>query len=222
MRRSVFDWRQTGCPRKRHTELLALLAVALSLPGVSAVSAQSRQSEPLTAAVNAGTVTAIFRGLGVSSGYAVQVTVRKTPKAGAGTLVLSLPAGTQLRSTSGEVQNMVIARVRGRMIDDTSFTPTSDLVVSGPEPVTYVLEAYCSEFEKDNPSGSSVFALSSLHPGLACILREGRGLSTEAMQAAVWIHTDRVTYAGINTKFTVTSTDWAQAQAVAGKCPREE
>jgi len=81
-----------------------------------------------------------------------------------------------------------------------------------------VVEAYCAEFEKDNPSASTTFTLGSLDATLACIVQAAHQLSTEATQAAVWMHTDRATYAHINAKFPVSRADWTAAQDVIRRC----
>lgn len=199
--------------------LALVLSSVLLFSGALTVTAQPmREPETLAGAIAAGKVTAVFRGLGGSSGDAVQVTVARTPKAGAGRLVLVVPPGVQLRSSTPSVQDMVIASVRGRMVSETRFAAASEIVVTGTGPVTYLLEAYCSEFEKDNPSDSTTFTLQMPNAALACILREGRGLSMEALQAAVWIQTDRVTYARLSGKFPVSQMDWGKAQSVVAQC----
>ena len=85
-------------------------------------------------------------------------------------------------------------------------------------PQTYVLDAYCAEFEKNNPSDGNGFTLSGVDPVLANILREAGGLSAEAKQAAVWIYTDKVSFAHLNQKFTVSKSDWDAATAIVQKC----
>ena len=193
----------------------------LSLMLTTSATAQLQSDRhTLAAAIAAGLVTAVFRGTGGSSGDVITLAVAKTAKAGPGRLELSIPPGTQLLSTNKTAQAMVIAAVRGRMVSERSYAPASQIVVASLTPMTYVVEAYCAEFEKDNPSEATTFQLGSLDPTLACIVQAAGHLSTEATQAAVWMHTDRATYEHITAKFSVSRSDWMAAQAVVQRCQR--
>ena len=117
---------------------------------------------------------------------------------------------------------MVVSGVRGRMAggNDLSYEPTSVITV-GSRPVTYVLDAYCAEFEKENPSSSTAFRVASQPDArLGCVLRQASAgnLSVEATQAAVWIVTDAITFEHMSQKFDITSQDFARARAVAARC----
>jgi hypothetical protein len=91
-------------------------------------------------------------------------------------------------------------------------------VLTGSGPVRYVLEAYCAQFEKDNPSDETSFTLEPADLALECILRMSSALSTASRQAAVWIYTDHVTYAHLNEKFSVKESEWTAARAVVERC----
>jgi hypothetical protein len=178
-------------------------AASISASG-SVPTAVSRPNEStLAAAIAAGKITARFSGTGGSSGDAMRVTIQKTAAAGPGTLTFSIPPGTLLRSSNASEQNMVIAGVRGRQVDAQRFTPQSQIVVTDAAPATYVLEAYCAEFHKGNPAASTAFTMTTADPVLSRILAEGkkRSLSTQAIQAAVWIATDKVTYEQMKGRF---------------------
>jgi len=191
---------------------LVVTGVALSLLS----SARSHAAEILVNAINSGKVRATFRGRGSSSGDSMIVTVAKTNRAGRGPLVLSVPAGTRLNSASASVQNMVIAGVRGRMIDSHRFQPATEIELASTAPVSFLLEAYCAEFEKDNPSSSSGFSAGGWDKTLAAVLKEAkrRGLSPAATQAAVWIVTDDISLDALQEKFSVSQAEWNQARAV--------
>jgi len=178
-------------------------------------------AEELSAAVTAGKATALFSGTGGSSGDAVILVVAKTPKAGSGTLKVTISPGTWLRSGSKTFQSMVIASVRGRVVNENQYEPMSVIEVSE-KPTKYILEVYCAEFEKENPSSKTVFILESPDPAVACIMREGATLSTQAKQAAVWIYTDNVSFKHMNEKFSVDSSDWAAAKVAVGKCTNQK
>jgi hypothetical protein len=202
-------------PRSRRTLLSAALLCVIAL-SVGAQSTTQQEDNTLTAAIAAGKVTAQFTGTGSSSGDAVRVTVQKTAAAGPATLTLTIPPGTLLRSSNPSEQNMVIAGIRGRQLDAQRFTPQSQIILTGTAAVTYVLEAYCADFHKGNPSASTGFTLTAPDPRLSTILSEGkkRNLSTRALQAAVWIATDSATYDQTNARFPIGQADWQAGRSI--------
>jgi hypothetical protein len=190
-----------------------LAAVMLSLTLAISSLAQLQRAGSFGPSVSAGIVSANIRGTGSSSGSAIRVSIAKTPKAGPGPVSISVPPGTMLRSRDGAVQNMVVAGVLGRWAGGDSYYPSSNIVVSGSTPVDYVLEAYCAEFEKDNPSETTGFDVESPDPTLANIFKQATNLSTAAKQAAVWLYTDDMTYDRMSEKMAINSLDWARAEA---------
>jgi hypothetical protein len=186
---------------------------------LAAATALQAQTTTLPAAVEAGRVRITVSGTGSSSGDSIRLIVVKSPDADARELLLTVPPGTKLTSTDTGAQSMVVSRVRGRETGPFTFVPTST-IVAGVHPVTYILEAYCTEFEKDNPSGSTSFRVQASDPELACILQKalGDGLSVEAIQAAVWILTDRLTFEHMVQKFPVSDIDFRRAADVVRYC----
>jgi hypothetical protein len=189
------------------------LLVALSLISASCLEAVAG-TEDFAAAVSAGKVSVTFRGTGGSSGDTIEATVVTTQKA-SGDLELTMVPGTRLQSENASAQNMVIAGVKGQVVDENSYTPTSEIIAST-TPRTYVFDAYCTDFEKDNPSAGTKFTLGKVDSVLACIL--GRASSTEVKQAAVWIYTDKASFSHVNQKFTVSQSDWDAATAIVKQC----
>ena len=110
--------------------------------------------------------------------------------------------------------------MKGRAAGSSTYTLEDKIVLRGRAPVTYILEAYCTEFHKDNPSESVSFTLGNPDPILACILKvvKQSGLSVEATQAAVWIHTDRIRLKDLDGKFLVSDSEWRQATQVVSTC----
>lgn len=115
----------------------------------------------------------------------------------------------------GVIHDAAIAGVRGQVVDATRFVASSEISASATPP-TYILDAYCTDFEKDNPSAGTQFSLGKVNPELACIL--GAASSTIVKQVAVWIYTDKVSYSHVNEKFTVSQSDWDAATAIVRKC----
>lgn len=192
--------------------LLVMVSFSLLVLG------QTKDTTPLQRAMRDGAVVAIFKGTGGSSGDSVEVVVAKTARAGPGRLDLTIPPGSMLHSSNGAEQSMVIMGVEGRSTGGGMFEPTSHITVSTAKPVSYILSAFCAEFEKENPSTTDTFTLEEPVPILACLAREGKTLSVAAQQAAVWQYTDRMTYGRVNEKFAVSQTEWAAASSLLEHC----
>lgn len=209
---------------RRLAAALVALNVAVVLPGPTfAQGAASRNAARPAAPVSIqiatarGAASAVFEGTGASSGAAVRLKVKRNPGA-PNPLTVTVPPGTLLRSSNPGAQSMMVGGLLGVDLGNGMYRPTSQLVLRGAEEVTALLSAFCAEFEKDNPSSSTSFALEAPDPLLACIAREGAGLPVAAEQAAVWMVTDRVTYSHMTEKFDVSQTEWASAMAVVRRC----
>jgi len=200
---------------KSNQIIMKKLFLVLVILLVSASLIQSfAQTEDFAKAVSEGKVSVTFHGTGGSSGDAIEATVQTTPKA-VGDLVLTMAPGTRLQSGNSSDQNMVIANVKGEVANENSYSPTTLITVTS-TPKTYIFDAYCTDFEKDNPSTGTQFSLGKIDPVLACIL--GDSSSTIVKQAAVWIYTDKASYSHVNQKFSVSQSDWDSAVAVVKNC----
>lgn len=202
----------------RSRPLLTLLLLAIALCG--SMYAQTH-IPTLQQAVAAGQVNQPhIYGTGGSSGDSVMVEVSKGPKAASGPITVSVPPGSQLASSDAGAQSMVIVMVAGRVTGPRKYTPSFNIVVPASGTATYILNAFCAEFHKENPSESTSFTLLPPDPTLACIANQSRkaGASTQATQAAVWIYTDRLTFQEINDKFVVSLADWNEAREVDAAC----
>ena len=188
--------------------LLAALLFSGFSPGAIA------QTQDFAAAVSAGKVSVTFRGTGGSSGDSIEATVVTTSKTN-GDLLLTIAPGTRLQSGNSSAQIMVIAGVRGLVVDANQFEARSQISVSA-TPRTYVFDAYCTDFEKDNPSTGTQFRLGQIDPVLACILAQSNSMPVK--QAAVWIYTDKASFSHVNQKFDVTQSEWDAAAALVKKC----
>jgi hypothetical protein len=174
---------------------------------------------PIQTAVATGRVRAVFRGTGASSGDAVLLTVSRAPKSPAGPLVLSIPAGTMLRSTRSGFQDMVVVAVRGVRERSGVLRPAAR-VVAGSRPVTYVLAAYCTDGERSDPSPAVRFAAGPRDAGLACIARAGRRLPVRALQAAVWMRAEGLDVEAAARRISLGDADWGRAVDALRLCER--
>jgi hypothetical protein len=209
---------------KLRRTVLALFCVTLLGVGEVLGPGQGLHAATLAEAVAKGQVTARLAGRGSCSGDAILLTIAKTPKAPPGPLALTVEPGTLLRSSNASEQNMVVASVRGRMVDERRFAVEPRIVVRDGPPATYVLEAYCADFEKKNPSPTTRFAIARPHAALARVIRhaQARRASVRILQAAIWIVTDRVNYDELNQRFRTSRKDWQEAMAILRAAKRGE
>lgn len=219
--------RSTGELRDQAIGLRASLEAQLNPTQRAEARLRARQWEDaattttLYQAIESGIVRANFRGTGGSTGDTIEVVLAKTPKAPSGRLRLMLSAGSMLRSEDPATQNMVLLGVRGISTGGDRFIEETTIVLADSSPLTYVLSAFCAEFEKDNPSATTEFTLveqlSDIH---ACILETGVGLSINAIQAAIWMATDSLSYDEMNERLPLTVDEWNAGQEAFGRCSR--
>jgi len=199
--------------------VVMMFPLALSLTGCGG-SGPALPTTTLQEAIGAGEADARFYGTGGSSGDSVMVDVSKNPNATPGSQTVTIAPGSRLESSEAGAQSMVVLRVTGRVTGANSYEPSSDILIPASGSATYALNAFCAEFHKDNPSASTHFTLRAPDPTLACIARQSVtvGLSIEAVQAAIWIYTDRLTYDETNQKFRVSFDNWSRAQQAVAAC----
>lgn len=199
--------------------LLKVSVDSVVTPALLEVRRPKTTADPhtLTGAMALGLVEARFHGQGACSGDTIIVRVSKTATTGGGRLELSIERGTVLRSSVPSQQDMVVASVRGKKVDERRFVSEKSLVLVGHEPVYYVLEAYCVDMEKDNPASSTALTPDSVDASLANLLEEGarRGSSVGVIQTAVWILTDQATYEEVSKRISLNVADWNMAQELA-------
>jgi len=198
--------------------LVAVMVAVLWQAPLSGASPRPRRVLSLNSAIAAGHVRAVIVGTGASSGDSIKLIVAKTVRAPAGTLALTVAPGTIVRSTVDGYQSMVVAGVRGRYLGDGRYRPSSQIVVSGSRPVTYILQAYCTEPEKRDATPSVRFALARVDPVLGCIAVRGRGLSIPSLQSAVWRHSDGVEFETVNERLGLSKLGWTRAVSVVDSC----
>lgn len=199
--------------------VVSLLIILLGLALWSSVYAQT-SIPTLQQATAAGQANTRFYGTGGSSGDSVMVEVSKGPKAASGPKTVTVPPGSQLASSDASAQNMMVLGVAGRVTGGGTYAPSDDIVIPASGTATYVLNAFCAEFHKDNPSESTHFTLRSPDVTLACIAKQSvkSRLSVEATQAAVWMHTDGLTYEEMVEKFNISRADWNRARQIVSAC----
>lgn len=171
-----------------------LCAVLMFASGQAAEGPNARscawRTYELLEADAAGVVRLKFTGMGAASGDSIKVTVTPTVDLN---LRIRVEPGTVLLSSVPSEQDMVVRRVRGKMITELHFEPSVDIEVECDETKTYVLEAYCLDRTKGMPSRTTMFTIGGRMPRdvakVIAALPEHSEASVQAIQNAIWVAT---------------------------------
>src|ERR1044072_4060550 len=126
--------------------LVALCAAPIMVPAILA-------QQTIHEAVSSGKLALeSIQGTGASSGDSIKMKGRKGPRAGNEPVDATVPPGTKLASNSGGAQSMVVAGLSGEDVGNGMMRPASTIHLGSAAgaTATYVLNAYCAAFEKDN------------------------------------------------------------------------
>lgn len=192
--------------------MLAKSVIVLSL--LVSAGHQAAQPAPILLTVDEaasrGLIELVLAGKGGSSGDVVTLTVKRTARR---PMHLRLLAGTVLRSASTSVQNMIVAAVKGELMDGDRYRPAETIDLADDKPRTYLLEAYCLDFDRDNPGASDRFSVGPVNESVLSLIREAQkdAPSIAVTQAAVWLAAG-VSKASIRERFTIGDTDLLLAE----------
>ena len=170
----------------------------------------------LSEAVDKNFVKAEMTGSGASSGDSINLKLTRLTHY---TTEISVPKGTVLLA-SGAAQNMVVYKVSGIPEGTMWITPISKIVLDSSEPQTFILDAYCLDFHKENPSSSTKFSVGTLtDPQIIRIFDALDKLSSDttsvgAIQTAIWVVTDDVSKKELVDRFPVEQNDIANAKVI--------
>lgn len=150
--------------------------------------------------INQGLIEFEIRGLGVATGDSILLEIRRTVDQ---ELEISIPLGATLISNIPNEQNMVIRRLRGLLVSDTSFQPTATIHLIDDNPQSYFIEAYSLDFGEAIPSRTTTFSISESENQEVLQVLEGVDSLSEitndilAIQAAIWVITDDVAWSDL-------------------------
>lgn len=140
-------------------------------------------------------------GMGGASGASIQIVARAL---GSGSVSIAVEPGTVLRSSVPGEQDMVVRRLLGLRQGEQRYLPAEVIFLLGSVagPQTYVVDAYCLNFHKDNPGATTAFSVnadSPADPAVAAVLAAAGRVPAAmqdiaAIQAAVWTVTDHPTW----------------------------
>lgn len=206
--------------------IIAILLIAvITVAVVGAIDLFDTEAKPtptptptpveIADAIDTGLVVAYIRGTGASSGDSIEITFDLKVDV---ELEIIVPRGTHV-ITSGAAQSMVIMGIRGIVTGPTTFRPVTKikLQIKISTSDTYLFEAYCIDFHKDNPSYSTTFSVKgpvseTLQAILAC--GDDSGASIGAIQAAIWAVNDDVSETELLSRFSVTSSELESARGL--------
>ncbi|MCK4736085.1 MAG: PKD domain-containing protein [Methanophagales archaeon] len=170
----------------------------------------------LSEAIDKGVVKAEITGSGASSGDSINLELTRLTLY---TTEIRVPKGTVLRS-SGATQNMVVYKVSGIPKGTMWITPASKIVLDSSEPQTFILEAYCLDFHKENPRSSTKFSVGTLtDQQILRILNASDNLTSDitsvgAIQTAIWVVTEDVSKKELVDRFPVEQKDIDNAKVI--------
>ena len=176
--------------------LLACLASIL-VSSATVLPAGSQYGEPcdwrtyeLTEAFSASVASFRITGTGRHCGGSIEITV--TPSIDLN-LRIRVEPGTVLHSSVPGEQDMVVRRVRGRVVTEWQIEPSVDIEVRCEETETYILEAYCLDRDEETPSRTTEFTIGGRLRGdvgrVIAVLPDYEDASIYAVQAAIWVAT---------------------------------
>lgn len=164
----------------------------------------------LQEAVSRGLVDYEIRGNGNSSGDSLTMTMRRLSFSAIDVYIVP---GTIFVSGNANAQRMVGWRVVGVVELDQKTYETTSMYLPDTIQRTFVIEAYCLDFRRDNPSASDVFITSDLASSVAVadtldlraaqIIAEGkkRNLTIAGLQSAIWVDHEGISRKELETKF---------------------
>lgn len=194
----------------------AILACTLAFSALTASvmgQAPTSQTLRLGEAYRQGIVSLEIVGIGGSSGDVISVAVQRRVRR---SLRLVLEPGTVLRSGSLNVQNMVVAALKGRRIKGNRYEPAKVIELTDDASHTYFVEAYCLDFLKDNPIAGDRFTLGDVDAAALKVIKAAPapGRTPSVIQAALWLN-QGIAENDIREKFSLSPAAWAAAHATA-------
>ena len=161
-------------------------------------------SVDLLTAVNRQFVTVSFTNTGGASGEVINITLHRLKAPADSDLTVTLPPGLVLTNSDPSEQNMVLLQVVG-VLDQpgaSSYTPQTYMELTpGQTDAYFVVDAYCVNLHKGNPTNGTSLTLSGQASHDLVSLMKAATTSNDSIlviQAAVWAITDNPTRDDLN------------------------
>lgn len=150
-----------------------------------------------------GALDGAFRGNGSSSGDSVLLRAKGALTAD---ICPRFEPGTVLANQNARGQDMVLNSLRGRP-SGSRIVPEIDLHFEPGIEAEYIFEAYCINFDKDNPETSDRLTPNGPATEEVAKILGTRSNNLEAVQLAIWAITDNVSPHDASEKFGATAAD---------------
>ena len=124
--------------------------------------------------------------MGAAYGDAITVEVKNKTKF---PLTIEVIVGTKLISNDKSKQDMVLGKVKGKIVDDTSYIVKDLIEIQPKSKEKYLLKAYCIDSPKPEPSPSTSLKIAEIDSSIQFIIQQGHVLncSSSTIQASIWI-----------------------------------
>ena len=191
---------------RRTSAVLTVWAALLSAPAWC--FGQEQKPIPLEDAVRQGLVKVDVTSYGGAYGDAMEVAVQRLVSREVHVVV---EPGTVFVSVGGDVQNMVGRRVKGEMVDAETYRATEVMVLADGARRSFLVEAYCLDYEKPEPRANNRFRLAARDPRAARILVNTPlakvDVSVGAIQSALWMDRAGVSGEELQRRYPFTAVD---------------
>jgi len=171
----------------------------------------------LAEAVEQELVEAEIFGTGACAGDSIILRIRRTlPR----TIDIIVTPGTVLISSNPAIQAMIIRRLRGFAPHDHFFTVTESIYLNSDEAEEYLIEAYCRDFQKGNPTPTTRFSIADTASAeIMDILEASNEIPEEqtsiaAIQVAIWVVTEDISHQELAQRFRTSPEDLDKARGI--------
>ena len=164
-------------------------------------------------ALRKGKILIEIEDLGGSTGDCLVLYVKKNTKEN---MDIFIPVGTVFKSKTQNIQNMIAYKVKGIMVDEKRYLETEYITLSSDLTYKVLVEAYCLDFQKDNPNKESRFDISGINKSSKCIILYGKknGANNNVIQSAIWMHRENITDDALKKRFPVNSNEITLARKI--------
>jgi hypothetical protein len=191
--------------------LRSLVALA-SLLFITAPLALADEAVTLSHAIRSGMVEATITGRGYSTGDCIRMEIRRKVAA---EVRIKIDAGIVLESQSGLAQTMLVHGVKFHW-EGRVWHPCAEIILNDAARHYFILEAYCRDYDKRTPGARDGFNVRPIDPVALAILARGKAIRTGAkiIQAAIWVHRNRVPDASLRQYFHCTADEIRAARSL--------
>lgn len=205
--------------RRTKLDNFRILFSVLVLISSICIGSAAGQTFTLEEAEDEGLVYVEFYGTGASSGQSIIMGIERLCSY---PVELTIPSGMVLKSYSASYQDMVVRRayVVSMANEEVDLTLAPSIKLVDNEPQAVLLEAYCLDFEKDNPGEDATFSIGDsgnyeVKKVMGAVEKLDEDVADIAsIQTAIWVVTDDLSREELEEKFEVTQENIDNAEII--------